>query len=47
MALRSIDQLPAENKHVLVRVAFNVPMVDGKVTDPRRIHAAIPTIQYL
>lgn len=36
-----------EGKRVLVRVDVNVPIHQKKVTDDTRLHAIIPTIQYL
>src|SRR3984885_15251609 len=42
--IRSIRQLPIENKRVFLRVDFNVPMQDGQITDDARIREALPTI---
>lgn len=47
MKLRSIDDLEVEGRTVLVRVDFNVPMKDGKITDDMRIRSALPTIELL
>ncbi|CAN5479250.1 phosphoglycerate kinase [soil metagenome] len=44
--IRAIKDLPIENKRVFIRVDFNVPMEDGRVTDDTRIREAIPTIKH-
>jgi phosphoglycerate kinase len=45
--MKTIDQAPVSGKRVLVRVDFNVPLQEGKVTDDRRIREAIPSIKHI
>ncbi|KAF8386064.1 pgk-1 [Pristionchus pacificus] len=42
----SIDKVDLKDKRVLIRVDFNVPQKEGKITNNQRIVAAVPTIKY-
>ena len=47
MTIRTIDELKLSGKRVLMRVDFNVPIQNGKITDDTRIRAALPSIQFV
>ncbi|KRZ41661.1 putative phosphoglycerate kinase [Trichinella pseudospiralis] len=42
----AIDNVDLNGKRVIIRVDFNVPMKDGKITNPQRIVESLPTIKY-
>ena len=44
--MKTIKDIDIKNKKVLIRCDFNVPIVNGKITDDTRIKKSLETIKY-
>jgi phosphoglycerate kinase len=45
--IRKVEEIDLRGKTVFLRVDFNVPIDQGKITEPHRIESALPTIQLI
>ncbi|MCZ6563566.1 MAG: phosphoglycerate kinase, partial [Deltaproteobacteria bacterium] len=45
--IRTVEQLDLKDKRVFVRVDFNVPLRNGKITETHRIDRTLPTLRLL
>ena len=47
MAKLTLNDIDVTGKKVMMRVDFNVPIIDGKITDDNRVQAALPSINHV
>ena len=47
MAKKTLSDIDIKGKTVLMRVDFNVPIIEGIITDDNRVVQALPSIQYI
>jgi len=47
MAKKTLHDIDVKGKTVLMRVDFNVPIIEGNITDDNRVVQALPSIQYV